>query len=151
MYEKFRGQRTKHAPIWAHLLSRCATHLKRTYLLQGKHNKDWARTKYLWLTMGQNWLPGGRLNIKIFYQYREPMLKVRRSHNRLIFNMVIHIPGKDGLHTATGPWSPVTNISVIIVISQLKHYHQNILGIFRDDPVIIPHLGVISRVLGPWG
>ena len=35
MYEKFRGQRTKHAPIWAHLLSRCATHLKRTYLLQG--------------------------------------------------------------------------------------------------------------------
>ena len=35
MYEQFRCQRTKHAPIWAHLLCRCAMHLKPTYLLQG--------------------------------------------------------------------------------------------------------------------
>ena len=28
------------------------------------HNKDWARTKYTWLTMGQNWLPGGAFQCK---------------------------------------------------------------------------------------
>ena len=32
------------------------------------------------------------------------MLKIRRSHDRLIFNMEIHIPGKDGLYIGTGPW-----------------------------------------------
>ena len=45
MYEKFRWQRTKHAPIWAHLLCRCATHLKRTYILQGQAHSIHA----LWL------------------------------------------------------------------------------------------------------
>ena len=38
---------------------------------------------------------GGRLNIKIpSYQYRDPMFKIRRSHDRLIFNMGNPIPGK---------------------------------------------------------
>ena len=47
--------------------------------------------------------PGGRLNIKISsYQYRDPMLKIRRSCDRLIFNMGIPIPGKDGLYNETG-------------------------------------------------
>ena len=32
------------------------------------------------------------------------MLKKRRSHDRLIFNMGIPIPGKDGLYIETGPW-----------------------------------------------
>ena len=32
------------------------------------------------------------------------MLKVRRSRDRLIFNMGIPIPGKDGLYIETGPW-----------------------------------------------
>ena len=32
--------------------------------------------------MGQNWLPGGRLNIKMSYQYKEPMLKIRRFLTR---------------------------------------------------------------------
>ena len=31
------------------------------------------------------------------------MLKIRRSHDRLIFNMGIPIPGKDGLYIETGP------------------------------------------------
>ena len=31
------------------------------------------------------------------------MLKIRRSRDRLIFNMGIHIPGKDGLYIETGP------------------------------------------------
>ena len=34
-----------------------------------------------------------------------PMLKIRRSHDRLIFNMGIPIPGKDGLYIDTGPWT----------------------------------------------
>ena len=45
MYEQFRWQRTKQAPIWAHLLCRCATHLKRTYLLQGTVWKRSIRVK----------------------------------------------------------------------------------------------------------
>ena len=32
------------------------------------------------------------------------MLKIRRSHNRLIFNVGIPIPGIDGLNIETGPW-----------------------------------------------
>ena len=33
------------------------------------------------------------------------MLKIRRSRDRLIFNMGISIPGKDGLYIETGSWS----------------------------------------------
>ena len=50
-------------------------------------HKDWVGTKYLWLTMDQNWLPGGRLNIKRSYKNRDPMLKIRWSHDSLIFKM----------------------------------------------------------------
>ena len=35
-----------------------------------------------------------------------PMLKIRRPNGRLIFNMEIPIPGKDGLYIETGPWYP---------------------------------------------
>ena len=31
------------------------------------------------------------------------MLNIRRSHDRLIFNMGIPIPGKDSLYIETGP------------------------------------------------
>ena len=37
------------------------------------------------------------------YQYRIPMLKIRRPRDRLVFNMGIPIPGKDGLYTEMGP------------------------------------------------
>ena len=36
-----------------------------------------------------------------------PMLKIRRPNGRLIFNMGIPIPGKDGLYIETGPGSQV--------------------------------------------
>ena len=36
-----------------------------------------------------------------------PMLKIRRPNGRLIFNMGIPIPGKDGLYIETGPWFQV--------------------------------------------
>ena len=49
---------------------------------------------------------GGRLNIKMLsYQYRILMLNIRRSHDRLIFNMGIPIPGKGGLYIEMGPRS----------------------------------------------
>ena len=52
--------------------------------------------------------PGGRLNIMMSsYQYSDPMLKIRRSHDRLIFNMGITIPRKDGLYIEMGPWRPL--------------------------------------------
>ena len=37
------------------------------------------------------------------------MLKIRRSRNRLIFNMGISIPGKDSLYIEMVPWTPVLN------------------------------------------
>ena len=47
---------------------------------------------------------GGPINIKMSsYQYRDPMLKIRRSCDRLIFNMGIPIPGKDCLCIEPGP------------------------------------------------
>ena len=48
---------------------------------------------------------GGCLNIKIcrLTSIGMPMLKIRRSRDRLIFNMGIPIPGKDGLYIETGP------------------------------------------------
>ena len=50
----------------------------------------------------------GCLNIKMSsHQYRIPMFKIRRSHDRLIFNMGITIPGKDGLYIETGSTWPL--------------------------------------------
>ena len=51
-----------------------------------------------------NKISGGRLNIKMSsYQYRILMLKIRRSRDRLIFNMGIPILAKVGLYIETGP------------------------------------------------
>ena len=66
---------------------------------------------FLWVIMGQNWLPGGCLNIKI---------------RRFLTRESTYL-GKTVFILRWGPQIP-TNISVIIVISQMKHYHQNILG-----------------------
>ena len=43
------------------------------------------------------------------------MLKIRRSHDRLIFNMGIPIPGKDGLYIEMGPWLS-TNMVLIMKV-----------------------------------
>ena len=49
--------------------------------------------------------PGGCLYINIcLTSIGIPMLKIRRSCDRLIFNMGIPIPGKDGLYIEMGPW-----------------------------------------------
>ena len=65
----------------------------------------------------QLWLrPGGHLNINMLsYLYRDPMFKIRGSHDHLIFNMGIPIPGKDGLYIETGPrrlWSLICQTSL---------------------------------------
>ena len=52
---------------------------------------------------GSKLVARGRLNIKMSYHYREPMLKIRWSHNRLIFYMGIRIPGKDCFILRRGP------------------------------------------------
>ena len=41
-----------------------------------------------------------------------PILKVRRSHDRLILNMIIPIPGKDGLHIETGARFPTRFLGI---------------------------------------
>ena len=45
---------------------------------------------------------GDRLNIKLSYQYSDPHVKDKTVRDRLIFNMGIPIPGKDGLYAETG-------------------------------------------------
>ena len=41
------------------------------------------------------------------------MLKIRWSHDRLILNMEIPIPGKDGLYTEKGSWSHSTSSTAL--------------------------------------
>ena len=56
---------------------------------------------------------GGRLNIKSSYLTSKaiPVLKIRRPRDRLIFNLWIRIPEKDGLYIETGPcWRLWSNI-----------------------------------------
>ena len=54
--------------------------------------------------------PGGHVNIKMSSNhYRIPMLKIKQSLDRLIFNMEIPVPGKDGLYIETGPYNITGN------------------------------------------
>ena len=48
------------------------------------------------------WLPWDRFNIKSC-QYRIPILRIRRSHDHLIFNMGIPVPGKTVFIWRRGP------------------------------------------------
>ena len=60
--------------------------------------------------------PGGHLNIKMSsYHCRDPHVKdkSKRSRDRLIFNMGISIPRKDGLYIETGPWGPSHSKDVV--------------------------------------
>ena len=53
-----------------------------------------------------------------------PMLKTRRSHDHLIFNIGISIPGKDGLYIETVPKLPRSHGTIIwtkVVMLQLNH------------------------------
>ena len=52
-----------------------------------------------------------------------PMLKIRSSHDGLIFNVEIPIPGKDSLYIKTGPWIRAMFLSIIFGIDsrQLTH------------------------------
>ena len=57
------------------------------------------------------------------------MLKIRRCRDRLIFNMGIPIPGKDGLYIETGPWKSSVAVTVVIGIHTFgaKPSHEPIL------------------------
>ena len=56
------------------------------------------------------------------------MWKIRLSHNRLIFNMGIPIPGKDGLYIETGPWSLwllfLLNNTDVLIGTDCVHYNK---------------------------
>ena len=56
-------------------------------------------------SLEQCWAPGCRLNIEMLsYQNKDPNVKIRWSCDRLISNMGIPIPGKDGISIEMGPW-----------------------------------------------
>ena len=68
----------------------------------------------------------GRLNIKMSsYLCRIPMLKIRQSRDRLIFNTGIPIPGKDGLYIKTGPRFSVSYCSRCIPTTEGKENSQS--------------------------
>ena len=49
-----------------------------------------------------------------------PMLKIKRSRDRLIFNMGISIPGEDGFNIETGPWfSPGGTMYIFPALKEL--------------------------------
>ena len=48
------------------------------------------------------------------------MLKTRRTHDRLIFNMRIPIPGIDGLYIETGPWWIGALVVATVLINPLR-------------------------------
>ena len=52
-----------------------------------------------------------------------PMLKIGRSHERLIFNMGISIPGKDGLYIETGHWLSRKGTRKVIPAMTARHTH----------------------------
>ena len=56
------------------------------------------------------------------------MLKIRWSCDRLIFNMEIPIPGKDGLYIETGPWMK------LIALGTIKISHTGQLFYLRSSP-----------------
>ena len=62
------------------------------------------------------------------------MLKIRRSRDRLIFNMGIPIPGKDGLYIETGPCNHCNSIHEPMP-EPTKHGH----GILADLPDEFSH------------
>ena len=74
------------------------------------------------------------------------MLKIRRSRDRLIFNMGIPIPGKDGLYIETGPWSyhlrqqtinPLMFISIPPTAIRVPHKYYRITAFPANNPPLM--------------
>ena len=63
-------------------------------------------TSELWNACGPGRVVVGCLHIKMSYQYSIgiPFIEIRRSHDRHIIILGIHIPRKGGLKMATGSW-----------------------------------------------
>ena len=97
-------------------------------------NTDWLLTNYLWylheailymyfssawhMRCGANGVQGAvSIRKTVVPGMTIPMLKIRRPNGRLIFNMGIPIPGKDGLFIETGPcwlYNYIFNIRVFM-------------------------------------
>ena len=59
-------------------------------------------------------------HISWMYTYQSYIMKIRWSHERLIFNMGIPIPGKDHLYVEMGPCSPHSRTSYHQIWHHLK-------------------------------
>ena len=62
------------------------------------------------------------------------MLKIRRSHDRLIFHMGIAIRGKDGLYIETGPWALRPHFSPMNVDIRVPIHRANSRRAGADPP-----------------
>ena len=76
------------------------------------HTPGGLELQHLMTSLGHKepWETGGSLNITMSYQYRDPMLKIRRSHDRLIFNMGLPIHGKTVFILRRGPGCDFKNL-----------------------------------------
>ena len=83
--------------------------------------------------------PGGRLSIKtVFPWLGSPIIKIRRSHDRLIFMIGIHT-WKDHLYIKTGPSTLHEN--AINFMQPLRHNMEK-------DPHLQMHSWLASRYMG---
>ena len=57
------------------------------------------------------------------------MLKIRRSFDRLVFNMGIPIPRKDGLYIEMGPWCHLTSTGI-------PYKSETVTAIYNGNPYI---------------
>ena len=62
-----------------------------------------------------------------------PMLKIRRPHDRPIFNLGIPIPGKDGLYIETGPRFYLTRSNVSVGTLSCIRVLSHIRGFLGDQ------------------
>ena len=81
------------------VMDESSTFAKLSSVTSAKYEHDMGRV--MWLSCCQ-----GAISIRktVLPGMAIPMLKIRRLNGRLIFNMGIPIPGKDGLYIETGPW-----------------------------------------------
>ena len=88
-------------------------------MMMAQHGNAFCITGHLW---GES--TGLCLNIKtIFLRYGISMLKVRRSRDRLIFNMGIPILVRRHLYIETASWFPSQGASNMESVSMSWHHH----------------------------
>ena len=116
------------------------------------HLHNWNNVLFLNLFTAVRQPPGGRLNIKMSYQYSNSIIKIRESHDQLIFRMKIPLPrntvvmlrwGLDHLHN----WNNVIFLhlftAVVLILGQVNG--RTLLGSNAGILSLVKSLQLIDR------